>query len=413
MQCGLHRTTSLIASARFDNHERQMTHDFDQVIPLRNTHSSKHDNTAARDCHADDGLAMWVADMDFRPPQAVIDVLRAEVDRGVFGYFAGDDTTRGAICGWLEAMHGWKIDPAWINFSHGVGHGLSLTLHAFTDPGDGVIMFTPFYHSFLKRVPAMGRRVVESQLRLENGRYELDLGALEASLAGHEKAVILCSPHNPGGRMWSAAEIAAVADFCLKHDLILISDEIHMDLTFPGQTHLPTAVAAPQALPRLVYLSSASKGFNIAGAETSFIVTPDPAIRDRLASARAAYGGTPNRFGMLMTEACFAQGHGWNAGMRAYLRDNFHVLRDGLNAIPGVRVMDMAATYLAWVDFENTGMPRQDFTRRVARDARIAVESGPTFGTGGESFLRFNFAAPRSVISEAVVRMQAAFSDLQ
>lgn len=390
-----------------------MTYDFDQVIPLRDTHSSKHDNMAARDCHAKDGLAMWVADMDFRAPKSVIDVLRAETDRGVFGYFAGDDTTRAAICGWLKDKHGWEIDPDWISFSHGVGHGLSLTLHAFTEPGDGVIMFTPFYHSFLKRVPAMGRHVVEGALCLRNGRYDLNLETLEASLQGHERAVIFCNPHNPGGRMWSAAEISVVADFCLRHDLTLIADEIHMDLTFPGEKHIPTAVAAPHAIPNLVYLSSASKGFNIAGAETSFIVTPDAAVRAKLAAARAAYGGTPNRFGMLMTEACFAHGHDWSAGARAYIRDNFHLLRDGLNAIPGVQVMEMAATYLAWVDFANTGLPREDFTRRVARDARLAVEPGPTFGTGGETFLRFNVAAPRSVIEDAVARMQTAFSDLQ
>lgn len=274
-------------------------------------------------------------------------------------------------------------------------------------------MFTPFYHSFLKRVPAMGRRVVESELRLENGRYELDLETLQASLQGFEKAVIFCNPHNPGGRMWSAAEASAVADFCLANDLLLISDEVHMDLVFPEAKHIPTAVAAPQARPKLVYLSSASKGFNIAGAETSFIITPDADIRARLAATRAGYGGTPNRFGMLMTEACFTHGHDWNAALRRYLRGNFELLRDGLNAVPGVQVMEMAATYLAWVDFTNTGMPREEFSRRVAQDARLAVEFGPTFGTGGESYLRFNVATPRSRVAEAVERVQAAFGDLQ
>ena len=390
-----------------------MPPDFDETIPLRGTRSAKHDAMATRDCEAEDGIAMWVADMDFRAPQAAIDALRTEMERGVFGYFADDDPTRAAICGWLEAMHGWKVDPGWISFSHGVGHGLGLTLQAFTEPGDGVIMFTPFYHSFIKRVPAMGRRSVESELRLIDGRYELDLERLQASLDGGEKAAILCNPHNPGGRIWSAREVSDVADFCLRNDLLLIADEIHMDLVFPGAKHVATAVAAPQSLPKLIYLSSASKGFNIAGAETSFIVTPDPALRERLAATQASHGGTPNRFGMLMTEACFAHGKEWSAALRVYIRDNFLLLRDGLNAVPGVRTMDMTATYLAWVDFENTGMTREEFTRRVSRDARLAVEFGPSFGKGGERFLRFNVATTRARVTEAVERVQNAFGDLQ
>jgi len=391
-----------------------MGFDFDRVIPLKGTHSQKFDSIGARTgCTAEDGLPMWVADMDFRPPEAVIDVLQAEIDRGVFGYFGGDGTTRAAIVDWLDRRHGWRIEPGWIGFTAGVVNGLGVAIEAFSDPGDGIVVFTPVYHAFMTKIRAKGRAVVESPMVTRGGRYEMDLDALAAALTGREKMVFFCSPHNPAGRLWSAEEIQALAEFCLAHDLILISDEIHMDLTFPGQTHLPTAVAAPQSLPKLVVMTAASKGFNIAGGETAFVVTPDEALRARMTRAMASHAGPPNRFGMLMLEACFTHGADWSAAVRAYLAQNFTLFRDGVNAIPGLSVMDMPATYLAWVDFAGTGMERVEFSRRVAEDARIGANPGPSFGAGGESFLRFNIATQRARVAQAVARLAAAFGDLQ
>ena len=390
-----------------------MPHDFDDEIALKNSHLVKWDRLDLCGVEADDGLAMWVADMDFRAPAPVRAALQAEIDRGVLGYYGSDETLRNAICAWMETQHDWTMQPDWITFSHGVVAGLGITLEALTQPGDGIIIFTPVYHAFSRKIVAKGRRVVESLLAMEDGQYVMDFDALEAQLDGTERMVIHCSPHNPGGKLWTAEETRALADFCKKHDLILISDEIHMDLVFPGHKHITTAVAAPECLDRLILLTAASKGFNIAGAETSFIVTPDPDLRARIASAQAAIGGTPNRFGMIMMEAALTDCADWSSDVCAYLGENFRIFRDGVNAIPGLHVMDMDSTYLAWVDFAGTGMERPEFSRRVAEDARIAVNAGPAFGTGGESYLRFNLATRRALVEEAVTRLAAAFSDLQ
>lgn len=390
-----------------------MPTNFDEIIDLKNTHSQKWDNMGVCGTVSDDALAMWVADMDFRPPQAVTDVLQAEIDRGVLGYYGKDESLRAAICNWMKTQHNWAVQPEWLSFSHGVVAGLGIVFEAFTKPGDGIIVFTPVYHAFARKIEAKGRKVVESEMNLSDGRYEMDLDALEAQLDGSEKMVIFCTPHNPGGRLWEVNEINALADFCAKHDLMLISDEIHMDLVFSGSKHVPTAIAAPQVTDRLVTLTAASKGFNIAGAETSFIVAEDKAIQAKIMAAQASFGGSPNRFGMLMLEAAFAGGLEWSKDVNAYLAENFRIFRDGVNKIPGLKAMDMDSTYLAWVDFSGTGMEREEFTQRVAKDARIAVNAGPAFGTGGDSYLRFNFATRRAIVEEAVERLAQAFGDLQ
>jgi cystathionine beta-lyase len=224
---------------------------------------------------------------------------------------------------------------------------------------------------------------------------------------------VLCSPHNPGGRIWEADELRAVADFCAARDLILVSDEIHHDIVFPGQKHVPMPVAAPDCLDRLVMLTAASKVFNIAGALTGNAIIQDPALRARFDAAHAATGKTVNRIGVMMVTAAYARGDAWVDALRAYLAENAAILREGLAGVPGARMSPMQATYLAWVDFSGTGMTPDEFTRRVQQDARIAVNLGPTFGTGGETFLRFNIGTRRALVAEAVERLQGAFSDLQ
>lgn len=387
--------------------------DFDEVIEFKNTHSQKWDNMAVCDVDAEDGLSMWVADMDFRPPQSVQNALQAELDRGVYGYYGQDASLRSAICAWMEKRHGWKVSPDWISFSHGVVAGLSIVMEAFSDIGDEIIIFTPVYHAFARKIAAKGRKVVESPLELVDGAYRMNLDALAASLSGKEKMIFFCSPHNPGGKLWSSEEINALAKFCETHDLLLISDEIHMDLTFPGHRHLPTATTAPDIKPRLITLSAASKGFNIAGAETSFIIVEDEKLRAKIMAAQASFGGSPNRFGMVMMEAAFTGGDEWLDAVRAYIAENFHIFKKGVDAIPGLSVMDMPSTYLVWVDFSGTGMVQNEFANRVAKDARIAVNKGTVFGAGGETYLRFNVATRRAIVEQSVSRLEKAFGDLQ
>ncbi len=388
--------------------------DFDEIIDRRDTHCAKWDMMQPLFGVApSDGLAMWVADMDFRPPAAVTAALQAEIDHGVHGYFGDDRAYRAAITGWMQRRHGWQVDPESIASTHGVVAGVALCLQAFTEPGDGVILFSPVYHAFYRVIRANGRVVVESPLVQRDGRYEMDLDALAASLTGRERMVVLCSPHNPGGRVWSRDELASLATFCAAHDLLLVSDEIHHDLVLPGNRHVPMPLAAPDALDRLVMLTAPTKTFNIAGALTGNVIIPDAALRKRFAATHVAAGASPNRFGVLMATAAYAGGDAWVDDLCLYLAENARAFDAGVNAIPGFRSMPLQATYLAWVDLAGTGMTPEEFTARVERDARIAPSHGATFGTGGESFLRFNIATPRSRIDEAVRRLQSAFADLQ
>ncbi len=391
------------------------TFDFDEIIDRRGTHSVKWDGLAEHcGVTADDALAMWVADMDFRPPAAVNAALAAELAHGVYGYFGDERASRAAVTGWMARRHGWQVDPDAVLTTHGIVAAFALCVQAYSEPGEGVIVFTPVYHAFHRILRANGRRIVESPLVVDgDGLYRMDLEALAAGLKGDERILVLCSPHNPGGRVWTRAELAEVAAFAEAHDLVLLSDEIHHDLVMPGQRHIPMPVAAPQVLDRTIVLSATTKTFNIAGALVGNVIIPDAALRRRFQAAYSASGNSQNRFSMAMATAAYETGDAWVDALCAYLAGNARVFDEGVNAIPGLRSMPLEATYLAWVDFSGTGMEAAEFTARVEKGARIAASRGAQFGTGGENWLRFNLAMPRAQIHEAVRRLQAAFADLQ
>jgi len=388
--------------------------DFDQIIDRRGTHSAKWDGMEkSYGVNPNEGIAMWVADMDFKPPQCVADALKAMTDHGIYGYYGNDTSYRAAICGWMQRRHGWTIDPASIFTTHGLVNGTALCLQAFTDPGDAVVIFTPAYHAFARVIKAAGRSVTECVLTNDNGHYQMDFDAYEAVLTGRETMLVFCSPHNPGGRVWSQAELQQVADFCVKHDLILVSDEIHHDLVYPGQKHIPMTNAAPEISDRLVMMTATSKTFNIAGLHTGNVIIADTALRQKFAGTMAAMGMSGNNAGLIAAEAAYTGGDDWLDALVAYLAENKRVFDAGVNAIPGLKSMNLEATYLAWVDFSGTGMAREEFTARVQDVAKIAANHGQTFGTGGEDYLRFNLGCPRSVVEDAVGRLQNAFGDLQ
>ncbi len=389
--------------------------DFDEIIDRRHTHAEKWDDMERLyGISPDDGgLPMWVADMDFRAPPEVNAAIAEAAAHGVHGYYGDDAPYRGAICGWMQRRHGWDVPPEAITTTNGVVAGVAISIRAFTEPGDGVILFTPVYHAFARMVKANGREVVESVLAEHDGSYRMDLDALASRLTGREKMLILCSPHNPGGRIWTATELRNVAEFCRTHDLILISDEIHHDIVFPGEKHVVMPLAAPDCLDRLVMLTAASKVFNLAGGLTGNAIIPDAALRARFDAAHRATGKTVNRIGVMMVTAAYAHGDAWVDALCAYLAKNAAIFEAGLAAIPGVRLSPMQSTYLAWADFRGTGIDQAELTERVCGRARIAPSPGPVFGTGGEGFLRFNLGTPRARVEEAVARLQDAFSDLQ
>jgi len=389
--------------------------DFDEIIDRTGSHSVKWDMMETLyGVSPADGISMWVADMDFRPPACVQRAVEAMAAHGVYGYFGDDRAYLDAIGWWMRNRHGWQVDPSWVFTTHGLVNGTAICIDAFTAPGDGIVLMTPVYHAFARIIKAAGRRVVECPLAEQDGRYLPDFDHWDGMMTGQERMLILCSPHNPGGRVWTPGELRAVADFCLRHDLILVSDEIHHDLVFAGHRHQVMALAAPDIASRLVTMTATTKTFNIAGAHVGNVIIADPDLRARFAQRMAALGISPNSFGMQMAAAAYSpEGAAWVDALMTYLDGNRRLFDAAVNAIPGLRSMPLEATYLAWVDGRGTGMAPDELARRVERDARIAVNHGPTFGAGGEGFLRFNIATPRVRVAEAADRLARAFRDLQ
>ncbi len=387
---------------------------FDEKIDRIGTNAAKWDALESMyKMDPNDGIAMWVADMEFKPPQAVLSKLKDMVDHGVFGYYGDQTSYLQSITNWMQRRHGWTVDPSWIFTTHGLVNGTALCVQTYSQPDDNIILFTPVYHAFAKIIKANNRGILESPLVNNNGRYEMDLDALESQLTGKETMLVFCSPHNPCGRVWTKEELKSVCDFCIKHKLILVSDEIHHDLVFSGHKHTAMPLISKDIKPQLVMMTAATKTFNMAGGHSGNVIIEDPNLRGKFAATMMAGGVSPNSFGISMTEAAYNNGEEWLDQLLAYLEGNRRVFDDGINSIPGLKSMKLEATYLAWVDFSDTGMTRQEFTDRVEKNARIATNYGPSFGAGGETYLRFNIACSRSEIENAVARLKEAFSDLQ
>ena len=389
--------------------------DFDEVIDRRGTHSSKWDTMEELyGVSPDSGLSMWVADMDFRAPKIIQEKLHGINSHGIYGYYGDHKEYNNSIKWWMKNRHNWEIDTSWIFTTHGLVNGTGLCIDAFTKPGDGIILFTPVYYQFSNLVEAARRKVVECPLKLIDNHYHFDFVAYERNLSGDEKMVILCSPHNPGGRVWTKNELQEVAKFAKKHDLVLVSDEIHHDLVYPNKSHTVMPIANPSVCDRLVMMTATTKTFNIAGAHSGNVIIPHPNLRQKFSQRIKALGISPNSFGLFMATAAYSpEGAQWLDELLHYIDGNRVIFDREVNKIPGLSSMPLEGTYLAWVDFSGTGMEEEEFIYRVQEKAKIAVNHGSTFGTGGEKFLRFNLATPRTLVVEATKRLKDAFSDLQ
>ena len=389
--------------------------DFDEVIDRRGTHSSKWDTMEELyGVSPDSGLSMWVADMDFRAPKIIQEKLHGINSHGIYGYYGDYKEYNNSIKWWMKNRHNWEIDTSWIFTTHGLVNGTGLCIDAFTKPGDGIILFTPVYYQFSNLVEAARRKVVECPLKLIDNHYHFDFVAYERNLSGDEKMVILCSPHNPGGRVWTKNELQEVAKFARKHDLVLVSDEIHHDLVYPNKSHTVMPIADPSVCDRLVMMTATTKTFNIAGAHSGNVIIPNPNLRQKFSQRIKALGISPNSFGLFMATAAYSpEGAQWLDELLHYIDGNRVIFDREVNKIPGLSSMPLEGTYLAWVDFSGTGMEEEEFIYRVQEKAKIAVNHGSTFGTGGEKFLRFNLATPRTLVVEATKRLKDAFSDLQ
>jgi len=353
--------------------------------------------------------------MDFAAPPGVTEALMAMARRGIYGYYGDTGSWAAAFAKWMQRRHNLEVDPAWVSPTPGVVAGLGLILQAASEPGDEVVVFPPVYHAFRRIIVANERRILDAQLVESNGRYAMDLDALRAKLTPRTRIVFFCSPHNPGGTVWSPEEIRALARFCVEHDLLLVSDEIHCDLVFAGARHTPTLTAAPEIADRLVTTFAATKTFNLAGAHVGACVTTNAALKRAIDARVMASGlGSYNSFGMIATEAAWRTGDAWLDALLANLTASRELFDRRIEAAaPGARSMRLDSTYLAWVDFSGTGLPPDEVADRVKSRARIFASPGPQFGPGGDSWLRFNFATPRPILEEALGRLDDAFSDLR
>ncbi|KIC35030.1 MalY/PatB family protein [Leisingera sp. ANG-M7] len=388
---------------------------FDKPTDRRGTHSSKWDKMEQLfGVSPEDGLAMWTADSDYETAPCVIEAVKKAAEHGVFGYSWQHPEYLKAVQWWMKNRHSWEIETDWILTSQGLGNAIALCLDVWSQPGDGVVIFSPVYHEFAHKVNKSGRKVTECPLARDGDTYNLDLDDAQSRLNGTEKLLLWCSPQNPSGRVWTPEELRAVAEFAKRNGLILVSDEIHHDLVYPGSTFVPMDVAAPEARAWTVTLTAPSKTFNIAGQRTGNMIIPDPDLRAAMRHRQATLDYDPSGLGVVMIMAAYSpEGAEWVDAQIAHLEGNRKLFDETVNALPGLKSLPLASTYLAWVDFSGTGMSREEFIKRLREDAKIATSPGDGFGTGGELMERFNLATQRSRVEEACRRLTAAFSDLQ
>ena len=388
---------------------------FNTPIDRRGTNSTKWDlMEKLYGVSPKDGLAMWTADSDYATAPCIIAALQKATDHGVFGYGVEDDAYLNAVTWWMKARHNWDIQPEWILTTQGLGNAIAMCLDVWSKPGDGAAIFSPVYHEFALKIEKAGRVVTQCPLVRKGDAYELDLEDAQRRLTGKEKLLIWCSPQNPTGRVWTAEELRAVSAFARKNGMILISDEIHQDLVYADNAFIATGVAAPDDADNTVYLTAASKTFNIAGQRTGNMIIANENLRNQMRKRLNVLDYKPSLLGITMITAAYSpDGAIWTDAQMAHLQINRDIFDAGLNAIPGVRSMPLQATYLGWVDFSGTGMTYEEVAARIQNTAKIAVSHGPTFGAGGETFMRFNFATQTAIVEEAVQRMQTAFADLQ
>jgi cystathionine beta-lyase len=381
---------------------------FDEVIPRAGTDCAKYDDRLRRFGRAD-VLPLWVADMDFQAPDCVREALQPLVDQNLYGYHLKGERYVRAIVDWWARRHGHAVDPAGIVFSPGVVPALSHLIQALTAKGDGIIVQPPVYHPFAWAVRANERRLLENPLLEQGGEYAMDFDDLEGK-AREARLLILCSPHNPVGRVWRREELERLADICLRHGVTIVSDEIHNDLVYPQYRHLPTASLSPEVARVTVTCHAASKTFNLAGLSVAYVLIEGQELREAFRTVSdILHVEALNPFGLRATEAAFTHGEAWLKALLEYLEGNYRLVRGYLEEhLPRVTVSPLEGTYLIWLDFRRYGLSPQELRDCIIGKARLGLNDGPMFGPGGEGFQRMNIACPRATLQEALDRLRVA-----
>ena len=390
-----------------------MTYNFDELIDRRHTGSVKWDgmkNAFGRD----DLTAMWVADMDFRTPPFVMDALRQRLEHEVLGYAMpceGWDTT---ICHWLQKRHQWEVRPDWLTFVPGIVRGQAFALLCFTNPGDRVLVMTPVYHPFFLVTERLKREAVRSPLDLRDGHYHIDFDRLRHDLQGC-KALVLCNPHNPGGRVWTVDELRRIAELCQESGTLVISDEIHADLTLPPYKHHPFATVSPAAASNSVTFMAPSKTFNMPGVQSSFAIVPDDTLRARFQQfMEAGEFCEGHLFAYIGCKAAFEHGEEWLNQLLAYIQGNIDFTESYLRQhIPAIGMIRPQTSFLVFLDCRQLGLEQEALERLFADKARLALNTGTTFGEPGRGFMRLNVGCPRAALKQALDQLAEAVAGLK
>ncbi|MBN2984050.1 MalY/PatB family protein [Cohnella algarum] len=390
-----------------------MKEQFDRIIPREGTRSVKWDPEFLSFIKADGTLPMWVADMDFAAPEAVRTALQERVAHGVFGYPFADSAYYDAVIYWHRKRHGWSIQKDWITITPGIVPALNFLVLALTEPGEGVIIQEPVYGPFREAVESHGRKLFNNRLVSENGYYRMDLADLERKAADPEtKLLILCSPHNPVGRVWKEEELRQVGDICRRHGIVVVSDEIHGDLILPGSRHIPFASLGDECAELSIVCTAPSKTFNVPGLQTSNLIIPNPELKKKLdKQLNLFHVGGANVLGLTATAAAYSpEGEQWLDELLLYLDGNAQRIAEELaRTLPSVRYLKPEGGYLAWLDFRDLSGDDKQLEQRMKQEAKVLLSPGPIFGEGGEGFMRLNYGCPRSILDEALSRIGRTF----
>ncbi|MCK9452314.1 MAG: PatB family C-S lyase [Bacteroidales bacterium] len=389
-----------------------MTYDFDKQIDRSETSSIKYDlrNTIFG---TGEVLPMWVADMDFETPDFIRDAVKARAEHPIYGYTFRSDSYFQAQIDWFKKQYNWEIEKDWIVFSPGIVPALNMAVLALTNRGDKIIVQPPVYFPFFTAVSNHNRELVNNELIREEGTYRMNFDQLEEQ-AVDARMLILCNPHNPVGRSWRREELDKLADICVRHNLLVISDEIHSDLVLPGHKHTPFACVHPGLKSSLLTMHAASKTFNLAGLATSSVIIEDETLRDQFKQfVDFLHVGMGNIFGAVATETAFREGGEWHKQMLRYVSENVNYFTDQLSVkLPQLKVFKPEATYMVWLDFSAFGLDDDALKSYIIKEAGLGLNAGIDFGSGGSGFMRINLACPRQTVALAVEKLILAFSKL-
>lgn len=383
-------------------------YNFDEIIERRGTNCVKYDMLRTYFGNAD-ALPFWVADTDFRVPDFIMDAIKARMDHEILAYSYRPDSYYASIIGWMERKHKWNIEREMISSSPGVVSAVTMLIMALSEPGDKVIVQPPVYFPFFTSIKGSGRKMVENPLRVVEGRYTFDLEQLRQIIDRETKLLILCSPHNPGGMVWKKDELEELCKICTENGIVIISDEIHADLVFDGNRHIPVPMVSEQIAMNSAVLMAASKTFNMAGLSSAFVIIPNKKLRVKYEKVlHTIHIDSGNIFGNIATEAAFRHGYQWLTELMAYLEENYRFLEQFFKQrMPLVKIMKPEATFLVWLDFSAYKLGENQLARLLI-DGGVALNKGSLFGTGGEGYFRLNFGCPRTMLEAGLDKIEKA-----